>query len=336
EDKGNDQKEVTARFVADQVCDWTRRAPGRTIGVLVRVNAAVRRIIFELRELGIEASEEGGCTLDDSAAVQLVMSLCTLADHPGDRVARYHIATSPLANWLELFSEPDQTDADGDVGGGVVEAPGPTDSDASTVNESAPQRAIRFVSSQGNAAAGRLARRVREQLITHGYGATLDRLARQLAPSCNEREARRLEKLVGLAYQYDAAATSRPNDFVTFVGTAKVRDPIAAAVRVMTIHQAKGLEFDIVVLSDLDADLIGQRSSLVVGRPAPTEPIDRVCRYCNQTLRNLLPATWQRMFRESEDQDVAESLCVLYVAMTRAVHALHMIVAPSSKSEKVL
>src|SRR5690606_20874847 len=32
-----------------------------------------------------------------------------------------------------------------------------------------------------------------------------------------------------------------------------------------------------------------------------------------------------------ETQQVTESLCVLYVAMTRAVHALHMIVAPHDK-----
>ena len=34
--------------------------------------------------------------------------------------------------------------------------------------------------------------------------------------------------------------------------------------------------------------------------------------------------------------EVSESLCVLYVAMTRAVHALHMIIAPAKPNEKCL
>src|SRR5690606_5047059 len=55
----------------------------------------------------IAASEEGGNPLTDSAAVQVVLSALRIADHPGDRVARFHIAGSPLA---ELFELPDHND----------------------------------------------------------------------------------------------------------------------------------------------------------------------------------------------------------------------------------
>ena len=267
----------------------------------------MRRLIYELRELGIEASEEGGSSLDDSAAVRLIMSLIQLADHPGDRVARFHIATSPLHDWgLARFAE-------------SAEQKVPVPFTDATLSD---------------AVAGRLARHVRRQLIDDGYGPTVYTLVQQLAPSCNRRELRRLEKLIGLAYQYDETATTRPRDFATYVETAKVRDPIAAAVRVMTVHQAKGLEFDIVVLADMDANLIGQRDDLVVGRPSATEPIDRTCRRCNKDVRNLLPDSWQKLFHQTDDRDVAESLCVLYVAATRAIHTLHMIVAPSSERER--
>ena len=50
-------------------------------------------------------------------------------------------------------------------------------------------------------------------------------------------------------------------------------------------------------------------------------------------LRPLLPAEFEEMFSAQERQVVEESLCVLYVAMTRAIHALHMIVAPSKEKE---
>ena len=317
ENETEPQAEITLRFAAEQVARWQQRAPGFEIGVLVRRNDAVRRLIYELRELGIEASEEGGSSLDDSAAVRLVLSLVQLADHPGDLVARYHVATSPLAEAAceETRHSPDAGLLDRETGLPAVTP---------------------FAGKRGDAAAGHLARRVRRRLLDDGYGPTLYSLARQLAPSCNRRELRRLEKLIGLAYQFDDAATSRPRDFVAFVDAAKVRDPVAADVRVMTVHQAKGLEFDMVVLADLEGRLIGQHGDLVIGRPSPTEPIDRVCRRCGRELQQLMSPTWQRLFREADDQEVTESLCVLYVATTRAVHALHMIVAPSADNERSL
>ena len=59
-------------------------------------------MIYELRSRGIDASEEGGNPLTDSPAVQLILSLLTLADHPGDTAARFHVATSPLAQSTAL------------------------------------------------------------------------------------------------------------------------------------------------------------------------------------------------------------------------------------------
>lgn len=305
ENESESQKEITLRFAAEQVARWKKEAPGYEIGVLVRRNDAVRRLIYELRELGIEASEEGGSSLDDSAAVRLVLSLIQLADHPSDLIARYHLATSPIVGSLGQLDESNST-----------------------------LTASELFSSE--ATAGRFAARVRRQLIDTGYGPMIYRWARQLAPVCNRRELRRLEKLIGLAYQYDSSASTRPRDFIAYVDSQRVRDPVAADVRIMTVHQAKGLEFDIVVLADLEADLIGQRGALVIGRPSPTEPIDRICRRCGKEVRQLLPESWQKLFRAADDQDMTESLCVLYVAATRPVHALHMIVAPSTPTERSL
>ncbi|MCH2125742.1 MAG: UvrD-helicase domain-containing protein [Pirellulaceae bacterium] len=290
------QKNVTLRFAAEQVATWKQAAPGYSIGVLVRQNTAVRRLIYELREMGVEASEEGGNLLDDSAAVRVILSTMQWADHPSDSIAHYHISTSPLAKFLGL-AEP---------------------------KASIPK------------AAGKLAQKIRHQLVREGYGPTVYQWSEQLAVSCNQRELRRLEKLISLAYQYEDSASSRPSDFVTYVGSRKIADPIAADVRVMTVHQAKGLEFDIVVLADLETDLIGQRKDLIFGRPAPTKGIDRVTRYCGKEIQQLMPLDWQELFRSADNDRLKESLCVLYVAVTRAVHALHMIVTPSPHNEKSL
>ena len=292
--EGTPPATATLIWAAEEVQRLHAEAPAASIGVLVRRNVAVARMIYELRSRGIEASEEGGNPLTDSAAVQLVLSLLAVADHPGDTAARFHVAHSPLGERLGL-SDP------GD-----------------------------------DAAAARLAEAIRRRLAEEGYGPTLYDWSQQLADVCDRRDLKRLAQLVELAYGYESSASNRPDDFIRLVENKRVEDPTSAQVRVMTVHQSKGLQFDVVVLPELDARLAGQPPEVVLGRSRPTAPVERICRYVSKDLRGLLPAAFQRMFDDYERQVVEESLCVLYVALTRAVHALHMIVAPSRENEKTI
>ncbi len=293
---GEDEEQdvVTLKFAADEIATVHRRAPGRTIGVLVRKNATVARLIYELRRGGVDASEEGGNPLGDSPAVQLVLSLLRLADHPGDTAARFHVANSPLAEHVGLTRHDDA------------------------------------------ASAGRLAQDIRRRLISDGYGPTLYGWAEKLAAACDRRDLDRLVQLVEMAYGYQPGATMRTDDFVTLVSRQRVEDPTAADVRVMTVHQAKGLQFDMVVLPELDVGLSGQAPQMVVGRPKPTAEVQQVCRYVSKDLRRLLPEKFQQIFEAHQRRVVEESLCVLYVSLTRAVHSLQMIVAPSKVNEKTI
>jgi len=291
---GSDQKTTTLAFAAAEIARLAERSPDCTIGALVRDNRAVARLIYELRRRGIQASEEGGNPLTDSPAVTAVLALLTLADHPGDTVARFHVAQSPLGPIVEFADHLDER------------------------------------------AAGRLSLKVRGLLMNYGYGATIYRWCRELAAHCDARDARRLTQLVELAYRYEPEATLRVRDFVSYVESQKVEDPTSAQVRVMTIHQSKGLEFDIVVLPQLDVNFRGQPPAVVVGRPEPAAAPNFVCRYAGEKLRVLLPRPVQQIFARQADQAIRESLCVLYVALTRAAHALYMIVAPSAENEKNL
>lgn len=276
--------DVRDEYVAHYVEQLRQESPHAEIGILVKKNDTVRRMIFALRERGIYASEEGGNPLIDSAAVSLVLSLLRLSDHPGDTAAWFHVAHSPLGVALEI-REPYQTHT-----------------------------------------ADRIASGLRSQLLAEGYGACLLRWAKSLAPACNQREMSRLDQLVELAYSYQAQATLRADGFVAFVEQQKVSDPTQAPVRVMNVHQSKGLEFDIVVLPELDKRLIGQPPQFVVGRDSPVSPVTAVCRYVNQDLQSFLPKSFQNMFEQADAERLSEALCVLYVALTRAKHALHMLV----------
>ena len=79
--------------------------PHHTIGVLFRTNAGVADMIFRLQRARIPASEEGGTTITDSAAVELVLSALQLADHPNDELARFHVSHSQLAGCFDLEPE---------------------------------------------------------------------------------------------------------------------------------------------------------------------------------------------------------------------------------------
>ncbi|MFM2095028.1 MAG: ATP-dependent helicase/nuclease subunit, partial [Planctomycetota bacterium] len=291
---GQKDSDVTLAYAADRIAQLVAQCPGRSIGVLARRNDAVARMIFELRRRNIPASEEGGNPLTDSVAVQAIMALMQLADHPADSVARFHVATSPLGEIVGLRNHND-----------------------------APQALA-------------VSARVRQELLEQGYGPVMDQWVKQLAPHLTQRDFTRLDQLIESAYAYQSRATLRPADFVRHVQSNRIADPLVAPVRVMTVHQAKGLQFDIVVLPDLDAQMVGQNSAFVVRQPDPTSPIDRVCLYRNTNIQSLLPPDIQRMFSIDSLRRMTESLCVLYVALTRPIRALHMIIAPASPSEKNL
>ena len=57
-------------------------------------------MIYELGKLGVSASEEGGNPITDSPAVEVILSLLTLSDHPGDGIAAFHIENCPLLDAL--------------------------------------------------------------------------------------------------------------------------------------------------------------------------------------------------------------------------------------------
>ena len=274
----------------------------KTIGVLVRRNKEVTELISQLREVGVPASEEGGSLLTDSVAVELVLSAIRMADHPGDSLARFHLSHSPLAETFGLEPESDNNASE-------------------------------------NAAAARIgAAKLRKQLIDDGYGPAVESLARKLVDHSTKRETERLQQLIRAAYDrpVDVLKELRPGNFVEYIREeVKVSGQNSANVRVMTIHKSKGLEFDVVVLPyQLSSrGWAGQTPAVVVGRQSPTAPIDIASRYVGEDKRALLPKDFQSVFNDDRQQSVREAMCVLYVMLTRAVHAIHILVSHGAKPD---
>ena len=184
--------------------------------------------------------------------------------------------------------------------------------------------------------AASLARRIRERLLLEGYGPLISHWTEVLAPHCDSRDLNRLVQLTDLGYRFPPALAIRPGEFVELVNEKRMEDRRPGKIRVMTVHQSKGLEFDVVVLPELDKHLKAGKPRVVTHREETCSPYDTVLLGVTKDIQSLLPEKFQKMFSHFEDLEVRESLCTLYVALTRAVHALHLIVDPSKESEKNL
>ena len=275
--------------VADRIADLHKKSPQAEIGVLTRTNRDVGRVIGLLRERGVEASQEGGNPLVDSAPVLLLLSAMKLANHPSDSLAYFHVWHSPLMARLP-----------GDVTGECVA----------------------------------LSAYVRQNLTDFGFGRTLGLFANLIANECTGRDQDRLKQFVQLGYRFDAMRNQHINDFVEYIERQKVSVPGMSKVRVMTIHQSKGLEFDAVFLPTLDQTIISRPPTFVAMYEDRTKPPIGVLRYMNRDIQKYLDDSWRIAFREFANQQLSEALCVFYVALTRARHALYLYTSPSSSPKK--
>jgi len=295
-DDEEDQRTLRLDEAADLVADLHHRNPGMTIGVLTRTNATAARLLFELGPVrrNIPSTARGGGLLTDAPPVNAVLDALRLADHPGHSIAAFNVMHSPLGEHLHF-----------------------TDSGDERENH---RRTVR------------LARRIRAAVQEQGFADTIEALAHAISPFVDARQLHRLQELIDAADQFDRAPSNagiRCDDFVRTVEAMVAADPAPAPVQVMTIHKSKGLEFDAVVLPELDGLIADLRHvDVVIERSEPGGPVSRICRGAPR-------AVWEQfddlrpMFEAHITRQARESLCVLYVAMTRAKQGLYMLIDPA-------
>jgi ATP-dependent helicase/nuclease subunit A len=154
-----------------------------------------------------------------------------------------------------------------------------------------------------------------------GYDASL------LHEFLGRRKVANLRKLVDMAREFDRLARGTLADFAqrlrdsvseeTVEALAATHPETSNVMRLMTIHQAKGLEFPVVIVADMDRPNHGPSWGAVYHRefgpllpPPPAGPDEA----------RHLAIEMNRYLEKREDE--AESLRVLYVALTRAADHL--------------
>ncbi|MDA3873333.1 MAG: UvrD-helicase domain-containing protein, partial [Kiritimatiellae bacterium] len=139
----------------------------------------------------------------------------------------------------------------------------------------------------------------------------------------------RLARLVEVALDFDRLGDPSIDRFLAFVDKVYLKEYEARGViRIMTIHQSKGLGFDAVIVP------IGAYTSFASSSTDTlvSSPVD-----ADSPCVTLLPPkdVCEQIpeFKEMLDRQLSvqayETLCILYVALTRAKQSLQVVLAPS-------
>lgn len=175
----------------------------------------------------------------------------------------------------------------------------------------------------------------RQRIAAIGFHAVLTEFVQTLEPHVDRIQFTRLEHLLVFADSFTFSTGSRLDEFIEAVENERFSDPEASRVRVMTIHQSKGLEFDAVILPTLESGLAPRSPTYAVTRNPLSQEITDVFMYRSNQIQELLPSRYRDACKSTLAELVNESLCVLYVALTRAARALYIIGPCKPKTPKL-
>ncbi len=323
---GNKSRQVTFRDETGALLE--RESLWSDFAVLLRSYTALDlyEAVFEAH--GIPFLVEGGKDYFQRPEVRAVCALLLALDNPADKVELVSVLRSPLfgvsdddlVTWTRIEERPlDYLAGSGDIP--VAEISGRMMGDRNVAPPGYPDGPI--------ATAFRLLRKLHGERNRYSYAAFLERCyvalkipERFLPRPRGEQRVANLYKLVdtaravqgiegmslrGLARHLRDIAIERAEE-----GQSPTTEPEKGkddAVRILTIHKAKGLEWGIVTLADMVREGRGGQDKLL---PEPT------ARHPEARLGGLVSAGFETARDEERKREEAEERRLLYVACTRA------------------
>ena len=172
---------------------------------------------------------------------------------------------------------------------------------------------------------------LRERIYSEGLPEVFSPICDELAKVCSEEDQLRIQQFMEQLRSIGFHGL-RLADLIEGLRNRSVPRPGGSPVQVMTIHQAKGLEFDAVILPELDFRWLQVIPGLLTLEDE-FQPV-HLSRYVGKKHLSLVGDPYPQMYQQNRDQRLTEALCLLYVAMTRAKHTLIMLLPkPPKKGE---
>ncbi len=156
-------------------------------------------------------------------------------------------------------------------------------------------------------------------------------LLRHLSACCPQLAAndflrQRLSVWLNAADAFDNTGGSLPEWLAAMEKLTVREEPQGNAIQLMTIHKAKGLEFDMVLLPQLDTNLMAdcRHANLLQQNDERGNPVAVLLRPGKDILRDC-PAVREAVYVPWQAEQEFSSFCELYVAVTRAKYATYVI-----------
>jgi ATP-dependent exoDNAse (exonuclease V) beta subunit len=292
----------------------------QTCAVLVRSRAQLPALLHRLREVGIRYTAIEIDRLTDLPEIIDLMALTRAMSHEGDRLAWLALLRGPWVGltWIDLHRL-----VFNDTTSSVRELMRDGER-LCQLSEDAQHRLEQLVTRLERHLVPRPAESFRDRLETAWFALGGPALLQNPDQLDNVyRYFNIVEKIESAGTLIDVAELeSRLNDERV---SSVVDDPYA--VQVMTMHKAKGLEFDQVILHALGRSTRGRRKSIMSWMNLPNRnnkvemllsPVGPRAELENDRLHQCIEAA-------ESDKDRLELDRLLYVACTRARRALHLI-----------
>lgn len=279
-----------------------------------------------LAEVGLDYHVVGGSAFYGQQEVIDLVNLLSVLEDPDDAVALAGTLRGPFGavsdNGLFWLAQ----GRDGDLASGFEDwrnVPHLSDDDRARIG-----RLHDHVSAwRAEKDRGSIAGLIHRVLVESGFEAAV------FGEFLGERRRANLRKIVRMAGRFDAHGGFTLADFVGRLRAdvrrppreeqASTSDEASNAIQLMTIHQAKGLEFPVVIVADLDRGLSPSREAValdeglgVVVRDAGAEPEDLGATNPEANLG------WSLYRSQERRADEAEAIRLFYVATTRAQDVL--------------
>ncbi len=312
-----DAREREAQRVAALVAGARRDDPQASVALLVRTRTHLQAILPRLREAGIRYR---GVDIEPLAQVPVVEDLMALTRallHPADRVAWLALLRAP---WCGLTLADLHAIAGGDHDTPMLDLL--ADLDACPALSADGRRRAEGVRSILDAAVAERGRRALRRWV-EGAWAALG------GPACVGRgELANAGAFFELLDGFDASGAPVDGDELTrraarLFAVTEVED---ADVEVMTIHKAKGLEFDVVIVPSLERGVRADERRLLAWTKRAGESEDsNILLAPVPSPSEAEPPIYDYLRGLEAEKDRHEQCRLLYVAATRARRTLHLL-----------